>query len=918
MDSKPLSCLPRGSIVTALKSRMSDKYDILSRRVLVRHVATDEQNNEIVTEGWASVQSSQGYVILSPVVSLCYTNSRWGSTRPIIKQCGHAAHMRCVETHTLSLHQRAAGDQPYDGRFAANIDDGEFLCPLCKQLSNILIPRDNFVDGGTGLAQSMQEVAMKDTESNSGKRKFKSGDEPKVSLRTLMTKGARPTESKANKLSEMGQKALKDFGAHLFQAMDVPWERNTASRRRNQRQWHPAIQRWDYEDEDDDDETNEDPEPKVKSVLRLLRQQHIAWAAVGHSAASLEAATRGVEEVLPFGVMSNTSDPWNDYGTRNKDNHPMLLELKRTLAGTSGLFEMLIDDIANELGSPESKTKGPCVLGTLLADILEGRSWYQCISQPHSPDPGIRDRLILWSLLTGLMSSMPCHVSRDGQISQRSEARAAAAAMWVVRGVGTQENQEGEPPVPLAVSRMFNDSKKPCHFPAGWGTLEPFAFGPEESQPKAPFRPAVASSFLYTPLLAWDLHTFAGAAFSTMLVNDVDDLPSSEDMLHLTRVLFVSKLIQALVTPGGIILPDEMQDDGCSDIWAPNEIESEGLALCRMIAHCKAKVQAQSLSSETSLLGNGEEIGPSAILSAVGQAVLPFARSVILLLRACTAVIRERKRKSRLESDKESAADKILDELLFASEIMSCEDGFTIFKAVKGPLPSALIDVSGSWFSMIDRWLIAVIGFELHHGSMGRNAAALIAPNSHVLRSDFEKPSNEQAEARASLKKNATMTESGQEAEENSEEMEIDETAPSGEVPHVQYFNNNIGGADADESDEELAEAMELDEEEIVIGFPEGVIGDIVPTGRHSGANDGPGDSSDDHSSSASEGKGGSSDREFAHVSKSPIVSYQPSLLARSGVGAVRQGTFFESNIANAVMSDMSHLGLVHMKGSYL
>ena len=152
MDSRPLTCLPRGSVVTVLKSTVSDDYGILSRRVLVRHVseakgdategwASVSEEKEEATEGWASVQSSQGYVILSPLVSLCYENTRWGNTRPIIRQCGHAAHLRCVETHTLSLHQRAAGEQPYDGRFAANIDDGEFLCPLCKQLSNILIPR---------------------------------------------------------------------------------------------------------------------------------------------------------------------------------------------------------------------------------------------------------------------------------------------------------------------------------------------------------------------------------------------------------------------------------------------------------------------------------------------------------------------------------------------------------------------------------------------------------------------------------------------------------------------------------------------------------------------------------------------------------------------------------------------------------
>lgn len=151
MDSEQLLCLPTGSIVTVAEKTMSEKYDLLSRRVFVRHNEKDLITGaEKVSEGWASIQSSEGYVILSPLASLCYTNTRWGSTRPVIRQCGHAAHSKCVEQHILSLHSRAAGDQPYDGRFAANIDDGEFLCPLCKQLSNIVVPRDGYARKDAG------------------------------------------------------------------------------------------------------------------------------------------------------------------------------------------------------------------------------------------------------------------------------------------------------------------------------------------------------------------------------------------------------------------------------------------------------------------------------------------------------------------------------------------------------------------------------------------------------------------------------------------------------------------------------------------------------------------------------------------------------------------------------------------------
>ena len=43
-------------------------------------------------------------------------------------------------------------------------------------------------------------------------------------------------------------------------------------------------------------------------------------------------------------------------------------------------------------------------------------------------------RLTLWSQVTALIAATPCHVSRDGGIPQRCEARATAAAMWATRG----------------------------------------------------------------------------------------------------------------------------------------------------------------------------------------------------------------------------------------------------------------------------------------------------------------------------------------------------------------------------------------------------------------------------------------------------------------------------------------------------
>ena len=347
MDSKPLYCIPKGSVVTILQSTVSPQFDILSRRVFVQYSGNDSLTNEAkLVEGWASVQSSQGYVILSPLTKLCNNNSKWGSTRPVMKQCGHAAHTKCVETHMLSLHQRAAGEQPYDGRFAANINDGEFLCPLCKQLSNILIPRASCQTPGA-IVQTEHKLLTSDS-----------------SLRRLFENiSVQPTS-----VSKLKRAAFEDYGTQLYNAMCVPWERSSPSSKVKHGRWHDKIQKWDLEDSSD----SSYPPIFVLNLMRLLRQQLISWAAFGHSAAALEAASRGVEVVLPFGTVSETSDPWPEYNRAAMNSHPMLLELKRSLTGSSGLLEILLVKLLELYPGGGMVQSDTFCLSTCIADILDG------------------------------------------------------------------------------------------------------------------------------------------------------------------------------------------------------------------------------------------------------------------------------------------------------------------------------------------------------------------------------------------------------------------------------------------------------------------------------------------------------------------------------------------------------------------
>lgn len=928
MDSKPVYCLPKGSIVTVLKSSVSDKYDILSRRVLVKHVS---EETGVTTEGWASVQSSQGYVILSPLASLCYENTKWGNTRPIIKMCGHAAHLKCVETHTLSLHQRAAGEQPYDGRFAANIDDGEFLCPLCKQLSNILIPRD----GCSRKSESTQAPTQKKSEPATEQG-------PEESVRSLLTNGATIGNSENEPFSEMGLKALADFGAHLLQAMDVPWERS-GTRKRKHRRWHPAIKRWDYEEEDD--ETGDDISPpnsgSVKSVMRLLRQQHIAWAAIGHSAAAAEACARGVEEVLAFGSFSKTDEPWSGF-KYGDDSNPMLLELTRTMTGASGLLDVLVHEMLKQLKEfvGERKQDQISVVGRCLADILGGRDWFVGAEQSLANNSPPRDGVVLWSRLTALMASVPCHVARDSMESQ--QARAAAAAMWVVRGLGTESKPFGEPPAPLSVSRTFGATTQPSPgIKTNWGTMSPTVEGTSKADAAdlQPFRPAVASSFLYTPLLVWDLNSFAGAIFSSILQNKNPELPNGDDLLAAARMLIAARLVQALITPLGFASLENMEIDEEEDEegrWGPGEMESEGQALAKLFSHCKARVEAGSMDSSVSLMTGKESVSsPVNLFGSIGRSILPYSRSVILMARACACAIRNREKRSGGPTGR--LDQKVLESVLDGSESLTTNDGMFILKELGGPLPSDLIDTSRPWWPMLNRWLTGAIGFEKHHGSRGKS---LISDTSTGGQENDglgkPQPGNMTIDGAASTDADQNMSGSpaglvggavygsGGRAQISLHDMQFDidgsdennmedglRMADDG-AGNGSFFGDN--GDAGDDSDDDLIEEMDMDDEaEEMVEFADQAGGNNAFPGQ--GANDGE-DSADEPSSSGSDdGEGNDALDVYARVSQVPIIAYQPSLLGTELIGPGKQGPMFDTVAASAVMADLSHLGVKHRKG---
>jgi len=370
-------------------------------------------------------------VILSPLSSLCYTNTRWGPTRPIIRQCGHAAHLRCVEAHCLSLHQRAAGNQPYDGRFSANIEDGEFLCPLCKQLSNILIPEDSHIEAD-GTASFPQALPSSTAASMCGaKEGFEILNNNLISspadislIRNILVRKAPVSYSEVS----ASDTATYMFGSSLSQAMQLSTDNISPQRRKEREFWHPALRRWDFEDDDQGDGPLLQKNPQIGSVLRLMRQQLISWAAVGHSAAAAEASGRGARQVVFGETMYSSTDPWSDFTSKGKDSHPMLLELRRTLTATASLLDVVTFETGDQLGTKEEKAKGESVpiFGSLISDVLEGQHWMVNSSNSTTENE--------WRVVTSIIASMSSHVSKEDTIAPRLEARAVAAAMWTITG----------------------------------------------------------------------------------------------------------------------------------------------------------------------------------------------------------------------------------------------------------------------------------------------------------------------------------------------------------------------------------------------------------------------------------------------------------------------------------------------------
>jgi len=885
LESAPVACIPIGSIVEAMNPVVSSNYDLQSRRIFVRH---HSRRNGNIIEGWASIQSATtGYVILSPLSNLCYTNSRWGATRPFIRQCGHAAHLGCVETHVASIHQKSQTETPYDGRFAADIEDGEFLCPLCKQLCNVVVPAEGHISSKKEVGEVQTSITPK--------------VKPTLFQQLDNLNSAMVTISPKKQATKEVKRAVKQYGNYLEHSMQVfSWDPRQTRTRKVPREWHNSLRNWDFR-EADDPSTNEDrrDENCISDILRLLRQQHIAWAVAGHTAASSEASHRAIHK---SGFEPTTSDPWDDFGTSSRDSHSMVLELRRTLTAASSLQTILCAEMNDKLEKGDCKpaSSNKSVVGFLLGNILKGSCW------THSP-VGVKIQAE-WNVLNALISSFPCHLAKDETLALRHEARATAAQIWAVKGVSAEKvlnrnvriYEDALPPPPLSIKR----AQARENLQGSWGTMHPSCAMEAEIQA---FRPAVANGVLYMPLLSWDLTTFAGALFSSLLASDNVRYLDITTSAHL---LLVARMIQVLVTLTDL----ESISDASPSFEAVIDLSKEGRSVAKLSNYCN------TLLTPNSKPCSFDDDKCSKLLGHLSNSILPFARALVLILRATTSILRQRYGKF----------EGPLDDFLESDEAMYIEDGIYFLQNLGCPLPSdivsSLTDNSiKNWPELVKSWIQALVCLDSYHGSRGDHIALDRSKEQWIP--TITKRDQQIGDVQMEREKSVNID--GRQ-EQSEVEMQISNDHPE-EYSHVESMDEDDASDNSDENDISIQfrgfngidSALDVDNEDSDDEEMEDVDGDgdfddlfglpSLPSQPSQGTMYDVSDESDSSLYSWDDKEEPNAiDDMFAHVSTSAIIPYQPSFLGEKEPGPGPRGSRFDNQTASKLMRDLSHLGLIH------
>lgn len=121
-----------GPIVAKLERGEAVRVSAMREGFAFVRTSSDRSKRRRALCGW--VRESE----LRPAIERAW--QRWGRHRIHVSTCGHAMHPSCWETFFMSLLSKDYQNQNFEGRLSIDISRVQFLCPLCKTLSNCLVP----------------------------------------------------------------------------------------------------------------------------------------------------------------------------------------------------------------------------------------------------------------------------------------------------------------------------------------------------------------------------------------------------------------------------------------------------------------------------------------------------------------------------------------------------------------------------------------------------------------------------------------------------------------------------------------------------------------------------------------------------------------------------------------------------------
>jgi hypothetical protein len=296
------------------------------------------------------------------------------------------------------------------------------------------------------------------------------------------------------------------------------------------------------------------------------------------------------------------------------------------------------------------------------------------------------------------------------------------------------------------------------------------------------------------------------------------------------------------------------------------------------------------------------------LFSLMGKAILPYARSIVLLLRATVSAVHVRVNGNSVNTRRPVT-------VLESDELMFTDDGFTLLKELGVPSLKDLISSEDSaWFTIIKRWLLATLAFESFHLSYQYDPQEKVKGDDKVQGDDEMSP-KEEMDAVDADDELCAQDDGSDEMDESEGGVENDEDMLDDEDAEENGFDRNLGWSD-DVDDEEMEEAafdrFDIDEVDEV----------------HQSGSDDQDDANDNNSSDGSyenvshgfapplNSEAIALSSKFAGVSRSPIIPYQSNFLGSGIVSPGHRGRHFDYHIAAPLMRDLSHLGTIHHAGT--